>query len=243
MGLVMNNVDVKVGNIRVGCFSSINDLISNSIYTGDGIKPGFAIAINPEKVIAVNQSPELSMLIESASIRYPDGVGVSYVMSKKTRNNIPRIPGCELWESLMLYSASFDTPVFLLGANSQVSKHTSDKLVSLGVNVVGSHDGFFDNEETIINAITSSKAKIVTVAMGSPRQEQFINKCRKSYPDAFYMGVGGTYDVYTGVVKRAPSMFCKLHLEWLYRLLQQPSRIFRQTNLLKFLLLYISGRL
>ncbi|PLL09905.1 lipopolysaccharide N-acetylmannosaminouronosyltransferase, partial [Klebsiella pneumoniae] len=84
---------------------------------------------------------------------------------------------------------------------------------------------------------------IVTVAMGSPRQEIFMRDCRRLYPHALYMGVGGTYDVFTGHVHRAPKFWQDLGLEWFYRLLLQPSRIKRQFRLLRYLRWHYSGKL
>ncbi|WP_139766913.1 WecB/TagA/CpsF family glycosyltransferase, partial [Salmonella enterica] len=83
--------------------------------------------------------------------------------------------------------------------------------------------------------IHASGAKIVTVAMGSPKQELLMRDCREVHPHALYMGVGGTYDVFTGHVKRAPKIWQNLGLEWLYRLLSQPRRITRQMRLLRYL--------
>ena len=95
----------------------------------------------------------------------------------------------------------------------------------------------------LVLAAECEGAKIITVAMGSPRQEILMRDCRQVYPDALYMGVGGTYDVFTGHVKRAPKVWQNLGLEWLYRLLSQPSRITRQLRLLRYLGWHYSGRL
>ncbi len=79
--------------------------------------------------------------------------------------------------------------------------------------------------------------------MGSPKQEILMRDCRRVHPDALYMGIGGTYDVFTGHVKRAPKIWQKMGLEWLYRLISQPSRLRRQLKLLKFVRYYYTGRL
>jgi UDP-N-acetyl-D-mannosaminouronate:lipid I N-acetyl-D-mannosaminouronosyltransferase len=84
---------------------------------------------------------------------------------------------------------------------------------------------------------------ILTVALGSPKQEQFMSKCKARGVTAFMMGVGGTYNVFTGSVKRAPKFWCDLGLEWFYRLLLEPTRIKRQTRLLKFLWLFMAKKL
>ena len=109
--------------------------------------------------------------------------------------------------------------------------------------VVGAQDGYFKDENALIEQVRQSGAKVVTVAMGSPKQELFIEKAKKVLPEAYFMGVGGTYDVFTGNVQRAPALWCKLNLEWAYRLLSQPSRITRQWNLVEYLWLYLRGKL
>ena len=113
------------------------------------------------------------------------------------------------------------------------------------VNLAGTQDGYFTAEQrdALFERIRDSGAKIVTVAMGSPKQEIFMRDCRKIHPDALYMGVGGTYDVFTGHVKRAPKVWQNMGLEWLYRLLSQPTRFRRQLKLLKFLGYYYGNKL
>ncbi len=138
------------------------------------------------------------------------------------------------------------TPVFLVGGQPQVLAQTIDKLKrQWKVNIVDAQDGYFKPEEqaALFARIRDSGAQIVTVAMGSPRQEIFMRDCRLVHPNALYMGVGGTYDVFTGHVKRAPKVWQNLGLEWLYRLLSQPSRLKRQLRLLRYLGWHYTGQL
>lgn len=236
---------VNIGGVDIVACPSINELIDTSILNSDGVIPGMAIAVNPEKIIAAKNDPNVMSILQNATVCYPDGVGVSYVMSKRIGSKVARIPGCELWEQLMISSVKQQVPVFLLGAKQETVLQASDKLKALGVNVVGYKNGYFTKEQqqSVIAEIVSSGAKIVSVALGSPRQELFIFECMKHAPHIFFMGVGGTYDVFTGNVKRAPKFFRRMNLEWLYRLSSQPSRLFRQSNLLKYIYLYFMGRL
>ena len=138
------------------------------------------------------------------------------------------------------------TPVFLIGGKPEVLAQTEEKLRrQWNVNIVGSQDGYFKPEErqALFARVRDSGAKIVTVAMGSPRQEILMRDCRLVSPDALYMGVGGTYDVFTGHVKRAPTVWQNMGLEWLYRLLSQPTRIKRQIRLLRYLAWHYTGRM
>ncbi len=138
------------------------------------------------------------------------------------------------------------TPVFLVGGKPEVLAQTEAKLrTQWNVNIVGSRDGYFTPEQrqALFARIHASGAKIVTVAMGSPKQELLMRDCREVHPHALYMGVGGTYDVFTGHVKRAPKIWQNLGLEWLYRLLSQPKRITRQMRLLRYLRWHYTGDL
>lgn len=239
------NEKIKVAGIAVSAHCSIDDMIRKDILIDNVVKPGIAVAINPEKIMLSIKDESIFNILQKATLKYPDGIGVSYVMNKKSGHHVARIPGCELWEQLMLTSVHNKIPVFLVGASKETLIKTKNKLIENGVNIVGEKDGYFTPEEesSLISEIKNSGAKIVSVALGSPKQELFIFECVKHIPDAFFMGVGGTYDVYTGSVKRAPRLFRKLKCEWLFRLLSQPTRINRQVNLIKYLILYLRGKL
>ncbi|NYU09752.1 lipopolysaccharide N-acetylmannosaminouronosyltransferase [Enterobacteriaceae bacterium CCUG 67584] len=214
---------------------------------GDGIKTGTLVAINAEKMLTLEDNAQVRDLIEAAEFKYADGISVVRSVRKKYPGaNISRVAGADLWEALMARAGADGTPVFLVGGKSGVLAQTEQKLRDQWqVNIVGSQDGYFspDEQQALFARIRDSGAKIITVAMGSPRQEILMRDCRQVYPDALYMGVGGTYDVFTGHVKRAPKVWQNLGLEWLYRLLSQPSRITRQLRLLRYLGWHYSGRL
>lgn len=236
----------EVAEIPLDIFENMKEAVDHIILNDEKVLAGSAIAINPEKIIRSQNDKETKDAIMSASIRYADGIGVVKTLARKTGKKVSRIPGCELWEEIMLKAGSTKTPVFIVGASPEVNIKAVEKLKQqYNVNVCGAQDGYFDkgSEKNLIDKIAHSNAKIVTVALGSPRQELFIKNCQTVYPDAFYMGVGGTYDVYTEQVKRAPELYRKLNLEWFYRLMSDPKRIFRQKNLLKYLYLDITRQL
>lgn len=232
----------KIGGLDISAYDSMEHAVNSILHQGNVVS-GFAVAVNAEKLVSSYELVDVKNILESATIRYPDGAGVSLVMSKR---NCPsaRIPGCDLWLELMKGSALLNVPVFVIGAKPEVNQQTVEKLRNeLNVSVVDSCDGYFKDDVELIEKIKQSQAKIVTVALGSPRQENFINKCREVYPDAFYMGVGGTYDVFTDRVKRAPEWAQKYNLEWFYRLVCQPTRIKRQIKLVKYLSLVLTNKI
>jgi len=240
----MKNIDVaEVSGLAVQLYPSMNsaveDIMQNHIGTACS-----AVAINPEKIILSRENAEVKQVLENNEIRYADGIGVVKYISYKTKKKISRIPGCELWEQLMKVAGKRNIPVYLVGGKNETVSHTVEKLKeNYSTPIVGYQDGFFSEEDEVINDILLSKAQIVSVALGSPKQELFIGKCKQAGIQAFFMGVGGTYDVFTGNVKRAPKVFCNIGLEWFYRLISQPTRIFRQRNLIKFFLLACSNKL
>lgn len=217
------------------------------LYADGQIKQGTLVAINAEKMLTLEDDAHVRALIEAAEYKYADGISVVRSLRKKfPQAQVSRVAGADLWEQLMARAGKTGTPVFLVGGKPEVLTQTEQKLrAQWQVNVVGSQDGYFSPEQrqALFERIRDSGAKIVTVAMGSPKQEIFMRDCRAVWPDALYMGVGGTYDVFTGHVKRAPKFWQKLGLEWLYRLLSQPTRLKRQLRLLRYLRWHYSGKL
>lgn len=211
----------------------------NYLFADGQLKQGTLVAINAEKLLTAEDNPEVRALIAAAEFKYADGISVVRSIRKKfPQAQVSRVAGADLWEALMARAGKEGTPVFLVGGKPEVLAQTEAKLrTQWNVNIVGSQDGYFTPEQrqALFARIHASGAKIVTVAMGSPKQELLMRDCREVHPHALYMGVGGTYDVFTGHVKRAPKIWQNLGLEWLYRLLSQPRRITRQMRLLRYL--------
>ncbi|AJZ90764.1 UDP-N-acetyl-D-mannosaminuronic acid transferase [Klebsiella michiganensis] len=209
------------------------------LYAGGNLRQGTFVAINAEKILTAEDDEQIRGLITAAEYKYADGISVVRSIRKKFPGAVVnRVAGADLWEALMQRAGQEDIPVFLVGGKPEVLAQTEAKLRQLWqVNIVGSQDGYFTDEQrpALFERIRESGAAIVTVAMGSPRQEILMQACREVYPQALYMGVGGTYDVFTGHVKRAPKVWQNFGLEWLYRLLSQPTRIKRQLRLLRYL--------
>lgn len=217
------------------------------LFADQKVRTGTLIAMNAEKVLNAERDPALKSLLNEAGYRYADGISmIRSIRRKYPGARVTRVAGADLWEALMARAGQDGTPVFLIGSRQSVLAQTQAQLrARWNVNIVGAQDGFFtaDQQPALFERVKASGAAIVTVAMGSPRQEKLMRDCRLVYPQALYMGVGGTYDVFTGHVKRAPVGWQRLGLEWLYRLLSQPSRLPRQLKLLRFVAYYISGRL
>lgn len=236
----------RIRGIPLHGFRDMADAVGYLFADGD-VKTGTLVAINAEKVLTAERDKALWDLIAEAEYKYADGISIVRAIRRKyPQADVARVAGADLWEALMQKAGQQGTPVFLLGGKPDVLRQTEAKLHrQWNVNVVGSQDGYFSpaDRDDLFERVRASGAKFITVAMGSPRQEMLMRDCRRYYPQALYMGVGGTYDVFTGRVKRAPLAWQRMGLEWLYRLLMQPSRITRQIKLLRFLAYYYSGRL
>ena len=228
---------VQIGKLYVYPFISKEDLIS---YIVDQKK--ILIAINAEKIL--QKTPELMNIINS-NIGYADGIGAVLALRQKGFSKAIKIPGVELWIDIIRTFYRQKT-FYLIGASDEVISLTVEKLKTAyqGIQILGYHSGYFNEQQKqeIINDIASKKPDIVFVAMGSPKQEFFMNQLFAVH-SALYMGLGGSFDVYTGKVNRAPKYLVALGMEWLYRLFKQPQRIHRQIRLVKFLLLLIFRKL
>ncbi|MCK3655340.1 lipopolysaccharide N-acetylmannosaminouronosyltransferase [Pasteurellaceae bacterium Macca] len=211
------------------------------------VRTGRLVAINAEKVILAEEDASLKQLLRESEYCYADGISVVKAIQAKSphHSNIERIAGADLWVKLMEDSGKLGVPVFLIGSQRETLEQTREKLAKWNVPIVGVQDGYFSKEEKegLFQRISASGAKIVTVAMGSPKQEKLIVEAQAYYPQALYMGVGGSYDVFVGKVKRAPQIWQRLGLEWLYRLLSQPTRWRRQLRLMKFAYYYLTKQL
>lgn len=191
------SVDVPHYQIRGISLSGFSDMAQFVDYLNQQgeLKTGTLVAINAEKVLTAEADAAVHQLIDAAEYKYADGISIVRSIRKKyPQANVSRIAGADLWEALMERAGREGTPVFLIGGQPAVLAQTMDKLRRLwNVNIVGSQDGFFtpDQREALFTRIRESGAKLVTVAMGSPRQEILMRDCKASYPDALYMGVGG----------------------------------------------------
>ena len=193
------------------------------------------VAINAEKIL---HTTDESRDIINRNIGYPDGIGAVWALKKKGIKEVVKIPGCELWLNIIKkhYKAK---SFYLVGGKQAVIENTVIKLKAQfeGIHICNFRNGYIKTETeelALIEDIKKHKPDIVYVAMGSPKQEKLMERIQKSH-DACYQGLGGSFDVYIGAVKRAPEWWVKNNMEWTYRLLSQPSRIKRQIHLVWFL--------
>lgn len=203
----------------------------------------FIVAINPEKILKARKDKELADLLNSADYQIPDGIGVVLASRMKRGNIRERITGIDSMDLLCASAETHAYGIFLYGARPDVLVKAKAALERKyeHIHIVGFHDGYSDNR-ALADKINASGADIVFVAMGSPKQEYWIAENRDRLCAKIYQGVGGSFDVIAGELRRAPRWIQKAGLEWLFRLLQQPSRVFRQLKLIGFIFLLIADK-
>jgi N-acetylglucosaminyldiphosphoundecaprenol N-acetyl-beta-D-mannosaminyltransferase len=198
-------------------------------------QPSILLAVNPEKVIRAQQDRKLLDLLRSADLLIPDGIGIVIAARILGLGRSARVPGSELMPKLCERAASKSYTVFLFGASAEVNRQAVSVLQDRfpAIRIVGSHHGYVTDKEMpmVIADINECQPDLLFVALGSPHQELWIARYLPELKVKVCQGVGGTFDVIAGRVKRAPLLFRSMHLEWFYRLFSQPSRIFRQTAL------------
>lgn len=203
------------------------------------------IAVNPEKVITANRDPQVKTLINESTFQIPDGVGVLLASKLKGGKITSRVTGVDMMGRLLDFAASEGHPVYFYGAKEEVVTKAISEIQNdrPTLNVAGYTNGYEKDEAALVQRIHASGAKILFVALGSPKQELWIKRNLKNLPNVLvFQGVGGSFDVFSGMVKRAPAFFRKFGLEWLYRLASNPSRIKRQLNLPLFLWRVLVGK-
>lgn len=194
-------------------------------------------AMNPLKIEAADADPAVAEALRTAELLIPDGAGLLWA-AKKLGKKIPeRIPGVELMEEICRLAAEKGYPIFLYGTTEDNLAAASATLRERypGIVIAGTRNGFTGDREGDVAAIRESGAGILFVAMGSPKQELCISAIRRALPELLlFQGVGGSIDVLAGAVKRAPKIWCRLRLEWLWRMLRQPRRFSQLKTLYKF---------
>lgn len=189
------------------------------------------VVVNVAKLVNMQKDPDLRSSVEACDIINIDGMGVVWG-ARFLGTPIPeRVAGIDLFYELLSLSANKNYPVFLLGAKNDVVEATALKLSRQypNLDIAGYHDGYFwEKEQSIVNTIKESGAKLLFVAITSPKKENFINNWKEALGVDFVMGVGGTFDIVAGRVKRSPKWMQKAGLEWLFRIIQEPRRMWKR---------------
>lgn len=203
-------------------------------------RPFTVVTPNPIMVMNAQKNDELFSALSSADLVLADGIGIISA-AKRMGTPLPeRVTGIDTAYSVIEKLAEVGGSVYLLGAKPGAAELAAEKLTEklAMLRVVGTHDGYFDDDTEIIKDVTEKSPDLLAVCLGSPRQEIWVyeNKEKLSGIGAVIC-LGGALDVWSGNIKRAPSLFIKLHLEWLWRMLREPKRMKELPKMLKFRIL------
>ncbi|MGX4645361.1 WecB/TagA/CpsF family glycosyltransferase [Holzapfeliella sp. JNUCC 80] len=201
-------------------------------------KSTFIVTANPEIVMKAREDQKLLQMINEADFVTPDGIGIIKAANTLQTPLKERVTGYDLFEFFMKQANRKEYRVYLVGAKPEVITAVNKKvqLEYPHIKIVGLKDGYFEEPiEIVAKEIDQAKPDFVFAALGFPKQEQLLNLLKKLELPAVMMGVGGSFDVFSGQVKRAPKLFQTLHLEWLYRAVKNPSRFKRLFIIPKFL--------
>lgn len=208
-------------------------------------KAYYVVTPNPEIVMRARADKEMLSAVEDAEMVIPDGIGVIYGAKILGTPMKERVPGIDFTSALMEKMNEEGRSVFLFGSKPGVADKAAENLAEKypGIRFVGTSDGYFTDDEPIIEKINAAKPDLMFVCLGAPKQEKWMQKNASRLDVGIMVGAGGSLDVFAGVVERAPEKWQKMGLEWLYRLLKEPKRIIRMTNLPKFLIAVIFSRI
>jgi N-acetylglucosaminyldiphosphoundecaprenol N-acetyl-beta-D-mannosaminyltransferase len=188
--------------------------------------------VNAAKLVNMSRDPALREAVLSADMILADGMSVVWA-SRLLGSRLPeRVAGIDLMERMLERGRAQGYRVYCLGATEEVLTEVVERIGRdyPGVNVVGQHHGYFgeDQEPTVAEAIRAARPDILFVAMSSPKKEVFLARWRERIEVPVCHGVGGAFDVLAGKVKRAPGLWQRVGLEWFYRVVQEPHRMWRR---------------
>ena len=221
----------------------LNESATRTIYTP-----------NTEIVMEAKKDEKLKQILNDGDIVIPDGIGLIYAAKIKKRSLPERVTGCDVSFEMLEIANKKGYSVFLLGGKEGIAKQAGDNLKKEYTNIklAGTQNGYFkgahigcpghQEEKEIVENINASNADILFVGLGAPKQEIWIDENKKSLNCKVIIGNGGTVDILAGTVARAPEIYQKLGLEWLYRLAKDPKRIKRQMVIPQFILTILFSR-
>lgn len=218
--------DCNIDNVSM---AETLDIVAGFIRSG---RPHQHVVVNVDKLVKASRDEELRRIINACDLVNVDGMPVVWASRLLGKPLKERVAGIDLFEALMRRAAEQGWRVFLLGARRQVVDEVAATYVRRypGLVLAGVRDGYWqaEQEEAVVRQIAESRADLLFVAIPSPKKEQFLGNYQAEMRIPFAMGVGGSFDVATGRVKRAPPWMQKAGLEWFYRFLQEPRRMFRR---------------
>ncbi|WP_088240797.1 WecB/TagA/CpsF family glycosyltransferase [Calothrix rhizosoleniae] len=227
----------SVLGLPVNVMSNYLDWLLERLRQGSG---GHVITLNAEMTMQAERNQSLAKVIHDAELVIPDGAGVVLYLKLMLRQKVERIPGIELAEDLLknLGGKNIDKKVFFYGGAAGIATKAAEswRQEVPGLNVIGTYSGYHSpaEAEELRQTLIKLQPDVIFVGLGVPRQEMWIHQNRQLCPQAIWIGVGGSFDIWAGQKTRAPQWLANNNLEWLYRLYQEPWRWRRMLALPEF---------
>jgi len=220
-----------VANVPIHAISMASALARIDEFIADG-SPHYYIAINAAKVVEFHADPAIRAAIEHAHLLTADGQAVVWAATFLGHPLPERVAGADLMEALIAHAAVRGYSIYLLGARDEIVRACVDRVRRdhPSIRIAGFRNGYFrrHDEPAVIDAIREAKPDILFLGFGTPAKEYFMHRHHRALGVPFVMGVGGTFDVYAGFVKRAPRWLQRTGLEWAFRLAQEPGRMWKR---------------
>lgn len=233
----------SVLGMPVHCLPDYGDWLSDRLEAGSGCH---VVTLNAEMTMQAETNPTLAQTIRQAELVIPDGAGVVLYLRLQGRR-VKRCPGIELAESTIDRSRQGKHPIFFYGGAPGVAHQAATDLKQRypGIAIAGTQHGYLktaEEEALFCDMLQQLQPSLILVGLGVPRQELWIAEHRHLCPQAIWIGVGGSFDVWSGTKSRAPAWIGDNHLEWAYRLYQEPWRWRRMLALPKFAFKVLAAR-
>lgn len=201
-------------------------------------QPHLVVTADAAGIVQAQSDPEWNAIFKSADLKTPDSIGVIWAANKAGKPITERVSGVDLVDRICGLSADKGYRIYFLGAAPGVAELAAEKmrLKHPGCNIVGARHGYFpaESDAVVAQEVAETRPDFLFVAMGIPRQEKFIRATQSIIQASVAMGVGGSFDVFSGKAKRAPKVFQAIHIEWLWRLILNPKKIAKAKNLPRF---------
>lgn len=216
---------------------TMDEAINKAMTMIENRESAYVVTPNPEIVMLANENEKFKTAVNEADLVLADGIGIIKAASILGTPLCGRVTGIDFATNLMAELAKIEGSVYLFGAKPTIADKAAEKLMETykGLRVVGTSDGYFKDDTEIIEKIKTAKPDFLIVCLGAPKQEFWIRENLKDMDVGIAAGLGGSLDVLSGEVERAPEFFQKIGMEWFYRLVKEPSRIKRMAKLPLFL--------
>lgn len=225
---------VKVSNV------TIDEAYDEFLHLNNEYRTSMIFTPNTEFIMAAQDDEEFRDVLNEGDIVLPDGIGLIHASNMLKLGLKEKVAGVDFMNKLIDYANKTSKSIYILGGTEGTAEQASIAINEKysKIKIAGFHHGYFEEKDElkILDKINDAKPDLLIVALGFPRQEKWIYKHRKILNCGAAMGVGGAIDIWAGNSKRAPKIFIKLGLEWLYRGMKQPERIGRLTALPKFMI-------